>query len=233
MGRARDVGIVVGTVAALVVVQLCIYVFGVPGSWLVLGVAVAVTIAVRLAGLSWGDLGLSRHTLGRGIRWAVVIVVVVAVIAAVGVALPFTRELFRNDAYADLPEALFAAGVLIPLQTVIGEELLFRGALLGALLRVSSTRGALGIQALLFGAWHVGSSQGLTAGNDGLREIVGDGTFASLVGVLLAVAVTAAAGALLGWSRLRSGSLLAPMALHWAANGIGAVAAAMAWQFTG
>ncbi|NDK88520.1 CPBP family intramembrane metalloprotease [Gordonia desulfuricans] len=111
--------------------------------------------------------------------------------------------------------------------------MLFRGALLGALLRVSSTRGALGIQALLFGAWHVGSSQGLTAGNDGLREIVGDGTFASLVGVLLAVAVTAAAGALLGWSRLRSGSLLAPMALHWAANGIGAVAAAMAWQFTG
>ncbi|MGW0035391.1 CPBP family intramembrane glutamic endopeptidase [Gordonia sp. NPDC003376] len=232
MGRARGVGIVVGIVAALLAVQLCIYVFGVPGSWLVLGVAVAVTIAVRLAGLSWDDLGLSTRTLGRGIRWAVVIVVIVAVIAAVGVALPFTRDLFRNDAYSGLPAALFAAGVLIPLHTVIGEELLFRGALLGALLQVSSTRVALVVQALLFGAWHVGSSQGLTAGNDGLRAIVGGGAFGAVVGVVLAVAVTAAAGVLLGWSRLRSGSLLAPVSLHWAANGMGAVAAAMAWQFT-
>jgi membrane protease YdiL (CAAX protease family) len=51
-----------------------------------------------------------------------------------------------------------------------------------------------------------------------------------LAGVLLAVAATAAAGFVFTWLRRRSGSLLAPIALHWSLNGLGALAAALVWH---
>ena len=49
-------------------------------------------------------------------------------------------------------------------------------------------------------------------------------------GVLIAVAATAAAGFIFTWLRRRSGSLLAPIALHWSLNGMGALAAALVWH---
>jgi membrane protease YdiL (CAAX protease family) len=48
----------------------------------------------------------------------------------------------------------------------------------------------------------------------------------TLAGVVLAVAATAVAGFVFTWLRRRSGSLLAPIALHWSLNGLGALAAA-------
>lgn len=71
---------------------------------------------------------------------------------------------------------------------------------------------------------------GLAAHNDGIGDIVGTGPLGVVAGVLIAVVVTGGAGLLLGWLRMRSGSLLAPIALHWSVNGIGAIAAAIAWQ---
>ena len=50
--------------------------------------------------------------------------------------------------------------------------------------------------------------------------------------MLGAVIATAAAGLILGWLRDRTTSLLAPIALHWALNAIGAIGAAVAWQLT-
>jgi membrane protease YdiL (CAAX protease family) len=35
------------------------------------------------------------------------------------------------------------------------------------------------------------------------------------------------------WLRRRSGSLIAPIALHWSLNGLGALAAAVVWQLSG
>ncbi len=52
---------------------------------------------------------------------------------AVGALLPWTRPMFLNDRYATLSGALLASMVIIPLQTVIPEELAFRGVLHGAL----------------------------------------------------------------------------------------------------
>ncbi|GAC56200.1 hypothetical protein GOHSU_04_00690 [Gordonia hirsuta DSM 44140 = NBRC 16056] len=200
--------------------------------WIIAAIALAATGLALGAGLTPDDLGLSRSSLRRGAGWAGVIVVVVVLVIAVGLAVPPIRELFRNEAYSSLPWAVLSALVLIPLQTVVPEELLFRGILLGALARRHRAWVAVLVQALLFGLWHIVSSTGLAAGNPGIGNTVGDGTAGVLLGVLGAVVFTTVAGALFGWLRMRTGSLLPSIAMHWAANGAGAIAAALAWQLS-
>ncbi len=46
----------------------------------------------------------------------------------------------------------------------------------------------------------------------------------------MAVLATGAAGFVFSWLRRRSGSLIAPIALHWSLNGMGALAAALVWH---
>lgn len=198
--------------------------------WLVTITAGIALVLAFGAGLRPSDLGLDPSTYARGGRWAVIIIVVVIAGIAVAIAIPPLRELFQNDAYSDLRWALFSAFVLIPLQTVIPEEVLFRGVVLGALLRRHSTRVSIAIQAVLFGLWHIVSSLGLTAGNEGFSDAVGTGALGVSMGIVGAVAFTTAAGAVFGWLRVKTGSLLPCLALHWAANGAGAIAAALAWQ---
>jgi uncharacterized protein len=53
-----------------------------------------------------------------------------------------------------------------------------------------------------------------------------------LAGVTLAVFATGVAGFVFSWLRRRSGSLIAPIALHWSLNGLGALAAALVWQLS-
>ena len=62
----------------------------------------------------------------------------------------------------------------------------------------------------------------------------GFGRFLShmVAGVVGAVIATAAAGFVFTWLRRRSGSLIAPIALHWSLNGMGALAAALVWQLS-
>ncbi|WP_043451179.1 CPBP family intramembrane glutamic endopeptidase [Jongsikchunia kroppenstedtii] len=200
--------------------------------WIVTLIALAATALAFAAGMRPRDLGLSRGAAAVGARYAVVIIVVVIAAIAVGLLIPPIRVLFRNDAYKHLDSALLSAFVLIPLQTVIPEELLFRGIITGTLLRRHSARFAIGVQAVLFGLWHVVSSTGLSSGNAGIGSVVGGGTAGMLLGILGAVAFTGAAGVVLGWVRWRTDSLLPSIALHWAANGAGAVAAALAWQLS-
>lgn len=89
----------------------------------------------------------------------------------------------------------------IPVGTVLTEELLFRGVL-DALSPVASP--------IIFGLWHIHPARA-----------AGD----SVVGT---VAGTAFAGALFSWLRARSGSVLAPMLLHFTVNASGAVLAHLA-----
>jgi membrane protease YdiL (CAAX protease family) len=86
---------------------------------------------------------------------------------------------------------------------------------------------------VLFGFWHIASSLGLTAGNVGFTRILGGGVLGMAAGVAGAVLATAAAGFVFTWLRRRSGSLIAPIALHWSLNGLGALAAAVVWQLSG
>lgn len=192
--------------------------------------AVGLLMLVRSRGLGWSELGLGREHWKTGLAYAVGAVALVVTVIAVGALLPWTRELFMNDRYATVSGALIASMVIIPLQTVIPEELAFRGVLHGALNRAWGFRGVAAAGSLLFGLWHVATSLGLTSGNVGFTRLFGGGFAGQLAGVLLAVAATAAAGFIFTWLRKRSGSLLAPIALHWSLNGLGALAAALVWH---
>jgi uncharacterized protein len=194
--------------------------------------AVGLVIMMRSSGLDWVDLGLGREHWKSGFGYALGAVAVVASVIAVGVLLPMTRPMFMNNHYATISGALIASMVVIPLQTVIPEELAFRGVLHGALHRAWGFRGVAVAGSLLFGLWHVATSLGLTSSNVGFTRLFGGGFFGMLAGVTLAVVATGSAGFVFSWLRRRSGSLIAPIALHWSLNGLGALAAALVFHLT-
>ncbi|MGE2692719.1 CPBP family intramembrane glutamic endopeptidase [Mycolicibacterium pulveris] len=194
--------------------------------------AVGLLILVRSRGLGWTELGLGRAQWRAGVGYALAAVAVVVSVIAIGAMLPWTRPLFMNNNYATISGALIASMIIIPLQTVIPEELAFRGVLQGALDRAWGFRGVAAAGSLLFGLWHIATSLGLTASNVGFTRLFGGGWLGTLAGVVLAVVATAAAGFVFTWLRRRSGSLIAPIALHWSLNGLGALAAAMVWHLS-
>jgi membrane protease YdiL (CAAX protease family) len=206
----------------------------VPHAALVVGPSCAALLLwlARLAGLSWAELGLGPGTWRPGLRWAGAEIGIVAVVLAVGAALPVTRDAFRDSRYhLGLGEALLTAFVLIPLGTVLLEELAFRGVLWGLLRRLRGTVAATVVSSVLFGVWHVLPSLGLAASNQAIGGAVGTGRSAQAVAVLGTVLFTAASGVVFCELRRRSGSLLASAGLHWATNGLSVLASAAVWAW--
>jgi membrane protease YdiL (CAAX protease family) len=193
--------------------------------------ALALVALMRTRGLGWTEIGLGRAHWRSGARYALTAALIVGSVIGIGIALPWTRPMFLNNRYATISGALLASMIIIPLQTVIPEELAFRGVLHGTLDRAWGFRGVATLGSVLFGFWHIATSLGLTSGNVGLTHILGTGFGAMLAGVVGAVIATGAAGFVFTWLRRRSGSLLAPIALHWSLNGMGALAAAAVWHF--
>jgi membrane protease YdiL (CAAX protease family) len=185
---------------------------------------------MKTRGLGWSELGLGREHWKSGMWYAIGAVVLVLTVIAVGALLPWTRPMFMNNHYATVSGALIASMVIIPLQTVIPEELAFRGALHGTLDRAWGFRGVAAAGSALFGLWHIATSLGLTSSNVGFTRLFGVGLVGEVIGIVLAVAATAAAGFIFTWLRRRSGSLIAPIALHWSLNGLGALAAALVFH---
>jgi uncharacterized protein len=194
--------------------------------------AVGLVALLRFNGLGWAELGLGRDHWKSGAAYALGAMALVLTVIAVGVLLPLTRPMFMNNHYATISGALVASMIIIPLQTVIPEELAFRGVLHGALNRAWGFRGVAVAGSLLFGLWHIATSLGLTSSNVGFTRLFGGGAVGMLAGVTLAVIATAVAGFVFSWLRRRSGSLIAPIALHWSLNGLGALAAALVWHLS-
>ncbi|CAN5865384.1 CPBP family intramembrane metalloprotease [soil metagenome] len=192
--------------------------------------ALALLALVRARGLCWSELGLGREHWRSGAGYAAAAVGLVLPVIAVGALLPWTRPMFMNDNYATISGALLASMIIIPLQTVIPEWLAFRLVLHVALNRAWGFRGVAAAGSLLFGLWHISTSLGLTSSNVGFTKIFGGGVFGMIAGVVLAVIATGVAGFVFTWLRRRIGSLIAPIALHWSLNGLGALAAALVWH---
>jgi membrane protease YdiL (CAAX protease family) len=204
----------------------------VPHASLAAGPACAAALLglARLAGLSWAELGLGPGTWRRGMAWAGAAIGAVALVLAAGAALPLTREAFRDDRYhTGWPDALLTALVLIPVGTVLLEEVAFRGVLWGLLRRVHGTAVATIATSALFGLWHVLPSLGLAADNAAIGGAVGRDRSAQVITVASTVAFTALSGVVFCEARRRSGSVLAPAGLHWATNGLSVLAAAAVW----
>ena len=167
-------------------------------------------VVALAAGMTADELGLAREHLVTGLWWGLQAFVVVSLALVVAASLPALRGLFDDDRVdVGAGSMLWRAVVVIPLATVVMEELAFRGVLLGLLRRLVDDRPAVLVAAVLFGLWHVPGTL-----DDGPGAVIGT------------VLATAFAGVVLGWLRLGSGSLVAPVLTHVATN---SVAFVLAW----
>ncbi|SDP34740.1 Membrane protease YdiL, CAAX protease family [Streptomyces sp. cf386] len=201
-----------------------------PGMYVVICVAATAVLLLlaRWDGLTRADLGLDAAGLRRGLRWAPVLAGIVLLGVVLLLAVPAGREAFRDSRAADLSVAqvLWVTLVRVPVGTVLLEETAFRGVLWAMIRRRRGTAWATGLSSLLFGLWHLLPSRGINRSNAAVGSLFGDGPAGVAPTVAVAIAATAVAGVVLCELRRRSGSLPAPMALHWAVNGFGYV---MAW----
>jgi membrane protease YdiL (CAAX protease family) len=214
------IGLALAAVLLLLAAVKLVNWFGPVGAGLVAGPLITAILIVlaRRAGLSWDDLGLSRRAVRRGALWAAAAVAVVAVVLLAGVAIPWFRSAFFDVRYQlDADSALITALLVIPLRTVLLEEVAFRGVLFGLLHKRRRTVWAFAVSSGLFGLWHILPY---------LHTEAPFGTIAAIVGI------TAALGLVLCELRRRSGSLLASIVGHWAGNGLGVLLAALLWSWT-
>lgn len=218
-GRRRRFALAVTAVLVLLAGAKVVTWFGPVGTGLVAGpvITALLILLARSAGLSWDDLGLGRRTVRRGALWAGIAVVVVAAVLLAGIAVPWIRSAFLDARYQmDAGSALVTALLVVPLSTILLEEIAFRGVLFGLLHQRQRTAAAFGISSTLFGLWHI-------------VPYLSTGRLPTVAAV---VGITALLGLLLCELRRRSGSLLAAVGGHWAANGLGVLLAALLWSWT-
>ncbi|HZL02045.1 MAG TPA: CPBP family intramembrane glutamic endopeptidase [Cellulomonas sp.] len=97
----------------------------------------------------------------------------VSVVYLVGVVVPLTRPAFLDARYhLGLHGALVTAFVVIPLGTILLEEVAFRSVLWGMLSRHATTWRVLLISSALFGLWHILPSLHVATANHGVGGLV-------------------------------------------------------------
>jgi membrane protease YdiL (CAAX protease family) len=181
-------------------------------------IATALLLLVhRAAAGSWDDAGLARAALPKGTRWALTLIATVALCYLVAALVPASRVLFLDGRVDRAGLELIAFQVLIrmPLGTVLLEEVAFRGVLYGLLRRGHGVAWATVLSSVLFALWHIPPALHLANANPALA---GANTAAAVAVALVGAAL---AGVALCELRRRSGSLLAPIGLHWATNALG------------
>jgi uncharacterized protein len=203
--------------------------------WLGPVVVVALVCFARWTGLSWSQLGLGADRLWAGSRWGLGAVAVVAAVYLAGVLFPVTRSAFLDARYhLAVSGALLSAFVVIPVGTILVEEVAFRSVLWGMLARQFTTWRVLVTSSVLFGLWHILPSLHLAVANRGVGDAVrGVGGWATMLVVVVTVIVTAVGGAVAGELRRRSDSVLASVGMHWATNALGVLFGLLAWHMSG
>ncbi|MDP8987364.1 MAG: CPBP family intramembrane metalloprotease [Actinomycetota bacterium] len=186
-------------------------------------VAAVLLAAARGSGSSWGELGLSRCHVRRGLAVGSAAAAGAVTAMLVAAAAPRTGRLFDDERVprdADAGERLYQTVVRIPVGTVAFEELAFRGVLLTVLCRRLRPPAAVALDSTLFGLWHIVPTLATARANG----IVGLGRLGVVAASVLA---TAAGGAVLCALRMRAGHLLAPALLHLGFNDAGYL---LAWR---
>jgi uncharacterized protein len=173
-------------------------------------------LLARRAGLDLDDLGLAPDAAGAGARAGLVIAAGSVGIVVAGATFPPTRRFFVDEKVRDhsLAELTYHTLLRIPIATALGEELVFRAALLGLFSRDRSPRIALAASSALFGLWHILPTLDSLEARPGRAPLV--------AGVVVA---TAGAGVAFAGLRLRTRSVLAPVVAHAALNAAALIAA--------
>lgn len=183
-------------------------------------VILLIIAASKILEVSPKKMGIESATLKQGVFTAVpFMLVIVGVVAAAYLIRP---ETFLDARYnQSLGAMLYSVFIVIPLATVLLEELFFRGLYFGYLLDATSKTKAFIICSFAFGLWHFFTSKSVSI----------EGVFISPVLISVAVVVaTSLAGALFLWLRIRGKNLITPMLVHWTINATGVIASYVAWQ---
>jgi membrane protease YdiL (CAAX protease family) len=231
VGRGPALAATGVVVAAMLGLNVADHLFGWGSLWLgPLGAAALLGFA-RWSGLSWHQLGLGRHTHGRGLRWGAGVIAVVGAIYLGGVLMPATRTAFLDVRY-HMPAsgALLTAFVVIPVGTVLLEEVAFRSVLWGVLSRHARGWQVLLTSSVLFGLWHVFPAMGAVSNQVVGSALVGFGSLGPVLVVVGTVLFTGLGGLVAGELRRRTGSVFAAVGMHWATNAMGVLFGVLAWQ---
>jgi membrane protease YdiL (CAAX protease family) len=192
-----------------------------------LSMAVLLLVVARFAGAGPVAVGLGIRHWHRPVGVGLLLAAGTALIFALGMAIPATRDAFVDEraATASVSVMLYQVLVRIPLGTVVIEEVAFRGvlpALFGASPAIRWRWWPVLGASVLFGLWHILPSIGIATGNSAVKDVLGGD---QLVTTLLAVASMTIAGVLMcALARLGKG-IKTTMLLHWATNSLGFVAA--------
>ena len=190
-----------------------------------LGILVVALAIARHAGVTVPDLGYCRDRFGRGLAVGGIVMAVIGVGVLIGVAIPATREFFKDDRVIERSTwvILFDALIRIPIATAFYEETLFRGVLFGMFARRWAPLWAAVASNLLFGLWHILPTLNTLETNPAGGMLDGvPGVVAAAIG---SVAGTALAGFAFLWLRLRANSTVAPVMAHIATNSFALIAA--------
>lgn len=216
------------TVVALVAFNVArgLGLLGPASDWIELVLAVVLAGVALRGTLSLGDLGLERQRTRSGLLWGGAVFGIVLVVVLAAALIPATSDFLRDDrANVSAGELFVELVVGIGLLTVIPEELLFRGVLLGTSMKQWGVRAGIAFSSVLFGLWHVFPTLSTAGGNEQFAQAE-TSTLGQIGLVIGAVITTGIAGVVFSWLRVRSGSLLAPMIAHLSTNG---VALTVAW----
>ena len=198
-----------------------------------LAAAGAAVAAAHALGAGWRDLGLARDRVTAGLKLGGLTLIPIAVVVALGLAIPWTREFFRDTTIlsASTAEAVYTLLLRIPFGTAMAEELIFRGALLGLFLQRHRPWVAVLMSSAVFGLWHVLPTLNSLGTNPGVSGTAGN-TLLQAGAVAVTVVATGVAGCIFSWLRLRSGSILAPWLTHTGFNSIGYLGSRLEGLFT-
>lgn len=167
--------------------------------------ATPAALGTASAVLTRAPLGLRPPQLWSGLRTGSAAAAAVAGAVAATTAVPAVRH---GMAARTLPDSVWRWGLVdIPVGTVWSEEVAFRGALATASAAAFGPTAGRLVQSAAFGLFHVADARA-----------TGEPVWGT-------VAVTAAAGWVFDWLRVRTGSLLAPILVHLAVNEAGALLA--------
>jgi membrane protease YdiL (CAAX protease family) len=176
-----------------------------------------------LDGNSWTDMGLGWGYLFWGLLWAIASIIIVTLGYVIVATFRKGRDAMHDERVSALsgPKLMFNALVEVPFGTVLFEEIAFRAVLFSMLARRFGVVWALIITAVLFGLWHILPSIGTHQQSAALGSVVGRGRRGAILAVIASVVTTTVAGVIFAGMRMLSGSVIAPMGLHWATNGMG------------
>lgn len=177
-----------------------------------------------IIGLDFKSIGLSKASYKNGIKLALPFMLLIVT----GALLVYfiNPELFKDSRYQlSTQSMLFSIFFVLPIYTVLFEEIAFRGVLFSMLRRVTSKLNAVLISSLSFGLWHVFTAKAIN-----INTLFQGFTFSKTMVVFAVILATSVAGAFFTWLRIKSDSLLAPILVHWAINATGIILAYFAWR---